>query len=179
MLNFHAHRWVGVTLVAFTTAGCTSAPWNKPITLGPAETGAGSTAAARKFLEGRWSLVSYDIVTSETSSLRLAGSGMLTYDAFGNMTLEIRVDDQTAQTLASAGIPTADGRLSSSGRTVVDMQQRTLTFVLEGQPALGAPSGPLALNRPRHWEVEGEVLTLKTKDPSGRDLSIGRWQRMP
>ena len=37
--------------------------------------------------------------------------------------------------------------------------------------------GPLAPNRPRHWEVTGDVLTLTTKDDSGAPLAVSRWKR--
>jgi hypothetical protein len=68
--------------------------------------------------------------------------------------------------------------LSSDGRVVVDMSGRTLTYVFEGQPAAVA-TGPLATSRPRHWQVEGDLLTLTTQDDQGKPLSIGRWQKQP
>jgi hypothetical protein len=52
-----------------------------------------------------------------------------------------------------------------------------LTYVLEGQAPLGAPSGPLALNRPRHWQVDGNLLTLTIKGDDSRPVSVGRWQK--
>jgi len=33
------------------------------------------------------------------------------------------------------------------------------------------------LNRPRHWEVTGDTLTLTTQDETGAPLSISRWKR--
>lgn len=56
-----------------------------------------------------------------------------------------------------------------------DIQSRTLTYVIEGQPPLGAPSGPLALNRPRHWEVDGNLLTLTIKGDDSRPVPVRRW----
>ena len=61
-------------------------------------------------------------------------------------------------------------------------------LAVEGQPAAG--TGPLAMNRPRHWQVEGNLLTLTTKDDAGNVASVGEprpstssthgkaWQRM-
>ena len=37
--------------------------------------------------------------------------------------------------------------------------------------------GPLATNRPRHWEVTANVLTLTTRDESGAPLAISQWKR--
>jgi len=69
--------------------------------------------------------------------------------------------------------------LLKSGRVVIDVQAHTLTYVIQGQPPLGAPSGPLALNRKRHWVVEGNVLTLTTKGTDDKALSVAKWQKLP
>jgi len=90
--------------------------------------------------------------------------------------MEIRTDQATSDQLDDAGIRMQGGVLSMKGRTVIDLQNRTLTYVMEGQPAAGAP-GPLAVNRPRYWQVDGDVLTLTTKDDNGQPLSVGKWQR--
>jgi hypothetical protein len=103
--------------------------------------------------------------------------GTLTYDEFSNLRMEIRTDERTAELLMKAGVEIRGGVLSSEGRTAVDLQNRTLTYILQGGPAVGAPSGPLASNRPRHWEVTGDVLTLTTKDDKGAALSVGRWKK--
>jgi hypothetical protein len=160
---------------AILTAGAHGAPLQR----GPVETGPGSTAAARKYLEGRWSLVSFEVLPPGRPPIRLSGAGRLTYDAFGNLDVDIRDDDTTGTLLETAGITSSRGVLSTRGRTVVDMQARTLTYVLEGQPPFGAPSGPLALNRPRHWQVEGNVLTLTTRGDDGQPVSVGRWEKAP
>jgi hypothetical protein len=144
---------------------------------GPVPTGAGSTAAARRFLEGRWGLLSFEVFPPGRPPLSVAGEGVLTYDAYGNMDVQIRVDEATAKQLETVGIPSTRGTISTSGRTAVDLQSHTLTYFIEGQPPLGAPSGPLALNRPRHWEVEGDVLTLTTRGDDGQPLSVARWRK--
>ena len=165
------------TIVAIALSACASVPWEGPIKLGPTDTGAGSLVAARKYLEGRWTLVSYELFPPDGPPVSLNGTGILTFDQYGNLTIDIRADAASATILEKAGIATANGALSTSGRTVVDLQSRTLTYVLEGQPPLGAPSGPLALNRPRHWEVDGNVLTLTIKGDDSRPVSVGRWQK--
>jgi hypothetical protein len=162
-----------VTLAASTAA----APLEQRIRLGTVEKGPGTLSAARKYLEGLWTLVSYEIFQPGKPPLRLEGEGTLVYDDFGNLEMKVRVDKETALILEAMGIYTVDGALETKGRTVINLQARTLVFVLDGQPAFGAPSGPLALNRPRHWEVDGTMLTLTTKDDAGQPLSISQWKK--
>ncbi len=154
-------------LAAVVLAGlpaCAAAPLDKRIEGGPVDAGAGSLTQARRFLEGRWSLQSFEVRSPGKPLVQLKGSGTLTYDEFSNLTIEIRADRASSDLLRASGIDIRDdGLISSSGRTAVDMPNRTLTYVIQGQPAAGR--GPLALNRPRHWQVEGDVLTT---DDEGR-----------
>jgi hypothetical protein len=55
------------------------------------------------------------------------------------------------------------------------MQNRTLTYIIQGQPA---STGPLAVTRPRYWEVEADLLTLTTRGDDGQAASVGRWRRL-
>ena len=170
-------RALAVT-VLFSISGCAAAPRVRPVKGGPVDEGAGSLTAARKYLEGRWSLQSFDVYPPGKASISLKGAGTLTYDDFGNLTMEIRADQAASDLLRAAGIDIReDGVISSSGRTAVDMPNRTLTFVIQGQPTTGI--GPLAPSRPRHWQVDGDVLTLTTKDEAGKALSVGRWKKVP
>ncbi len=141
------------------------------------ESGAGSVTAARKYLEGAWSLISYQVFPPGKSPIDVGTMGRLTFDAFGNIDAEIRVRPEAVEPLRIAGIPTAKGILSEKGRVAIDMQQQTLTYFFKGQPPLGAPSGPIALNKKRYWQVEDRVLTLTTKDSDGQPLSISKWQK--
>ncbi len=176
-MNSQASVRTALVWLALLTAGCAAAPRQKPIELGDVNTGAGSLAAARRYLQGRWSLISYEVFPPGRAPIQLKGKGTLSYDEFGNLDMEIRVDPATAKLLDGAGIQSDQGVISTKGRTAVDMQARTLTYILEGQPPLGAPGGPLAPNRPRHWEVAGNVLTLTTNGDDGKPASVGRWQK--
>jgi hypothetical protein len=164
---------------AVTFSGCTASPRQRPILMGPVDTGPGTLAEARKYLEGRWTLQSFTVTPTGQPPIKLTGSGTLIYDQFGNLEMEIRADESSAKLLAGSGIETAKGVLSTRGRTAVDLQARTLTYILEGQPPLGAPSGPLALNRPRHWQVEENVLTLTINGDDGRPAAVGQWLKVP
>jgi hypothetical protein len=144
---------------------------------GPVDKGPGTLAAARKYLEGVWRLKSFVVTLPGREPITLPPNGTLTYDAYGNLTMDIQVDPKTAAFLDTVGIHTNKGSLYSSGKTAVNMQNHTLTYILKGQPPAGAPSGPLGLNRPRYWEVDGDVLTTITKDDSGQAVSTAKWQK--
>ena len=166
-------------LVAVLSTACAAAPRQRPVYRGPVEEGAGTLSAARQYLEGRWSLESFEVYPPGSAPLRLNGSGTLEYDSFSNLTMELRAADAaTADVLTKAGIVNDSGVVSTKGRVAVDMQNRTLTYVLEGQPAGFVVTGPLSTRRPRHWVVEGNLLTLTTQDDAGKPLSVGRWRKM-
>ncbi len=166
-----------LALLAAATA-CAPAPINRPIPTTRVEGGgAGTLPAARKYLEGRWALESFEVRPPGKPPIMLKGSGVLNYDDFGNLHMEIRADQASSDLLRAAGIDIRDGVISTDGRTAIDLQNRTLTYFLEGQPASG--TGPLATNRPRHWEVTADELTLTTRDDSGAPLSISKWKRSP
>ena len=157
-------------------AACSAAPRQRPVEGGPVDTGAGTLTSARKFLEGRWTLESFEVRPPGKAPITLKGQGTLAYDASGNLTMNIRTtDEKTSDLLRAAGIDIRDGVIATEGRTAIDMQNHTLTYFLQGQKPL--IKGPLGMERPRHWVVEGDVLTLTTKDDAGQPLSIGRWRK--
>jgi hypothetical protein len=162
--------------VVLSLSACAGGSRERPIKMGPVDTGAGSVMAARKYLEGRWALESFEVYPPEKPPVTLKGQGTLTYDEFSNLAMEIRTDLATTDLLRAAGIDVQGGTISVSGRTAVDVPNRTLTYVIQGQPAAGV--GPLATSRPRYWQIEGGVLTLTTKDDAGHPTSVGRWKKI-
>lgn len=168
-----------VAVLLVSAFGCTGGPRQRPIPGPDIEHGPGSITAARKFLQGRWALETFEVFPPGKPPITLKGAGTLDYDEFGNLRIEIRTDEKSADLLRAAGIDTRDGTISSDGRTVVDMQNRTLSYVLPGQ-TVGAPApGPLSPARLRYWEVTGDLLVLSTKDDAGKVVSTGRWRRVP
>ena len=168
-----------LVLLAAVAAGCTAAPRVRPVKMGPADS---SLESARAFLKGRWTLVSYEVFPPGRAPVQLgaAGSGTLTYDDYSNLDMQIRVTDpKVADALGAAGVPLRDGMISTTGRTALDLQNKKLTYILEGQPQLvsSAQMGPLAMNRPRYWQVDGEFLVLTTKDDNGQPLAVSRWKK--
>ncbi len=167
-----------LSILLVVAIGCAAAPRQRPLPVGKIESGPGSLAEARKFLEGRWVLESFEVRPPGKPPILLNGSGVLNYDDFGNLRMQIKADQASADLLRAAGIEMRDGAISADGRTAIDLQNKTLTYFIEGQRSSNQTGGgPLALNRPRHWEVMGDVLTLTTRDDSGAPLSIGRWKR--
>ena len=173
-----AWRRTGIVLLLVAAAVCAGeARQQKPI--GKIESGPGSLTAARKFLQGRWNLESFEVRQPGKPPIMLKGSGVLNYDDFGNLNMEVRADQASSDILRAAGLNIRDGVISTNGRTVIDLQKRTLTYFLEGQrSSFATGGGPLALNRPRHWEVTQDTLTLTTKDDAGEPLSISKWKRV-
>jgi hypothetical protein len=168
-----------ITVTVFTVLlpGCAAAPRERPLAMGPVDTGPGTLASARRFLEGRWQLETFEIHRPGQPPLVLKGSGTLIYDDMSNLRMEVRADEASADLLRAAGVDIRDGMISTEGRTAIDLQNRTLTYALGGQAPL-VQGGPLAMDRPRHWVVDGDILTLSTKDDAGRPLSVARWKRM-
>ena len=166
-------------LIAALAAGCTAAPRVRPVKMGPADT---SLESARTFLKGSWTLVSYEVFPPGRAPVQLgsAGTGTLIYDEYSNLNIRIKVTDQkVADALGAAGVPLRDGEIATTGRTALDLQNHKLTYILEGDPQLvsNAQMGPLAMNRPRYWQVEGDTLILTTKDDGGKPLSVSRWKK--
>ena len=171
-------RVAGIVALLAAAAACAGAPRQKQLPIGKIDSGTGTLAEARKYLEGRWALQSFEVRPPGKAPIFPKGSGSLNYDDFGNMRMEIRADEASSDLLRAAGINIRDGVISSDGRTVIDLQNHTLTYFIEGQPSSTTTGGgPLATNKPRHWEVTADVLTLTTKDDSGAPLSISKWKK--
>ena len=172
-------KWSVLAVVLASAAGCLGGPRQRPVKGGPVDEGPESITAARKFLEGRWALEEFQVFPPGKPAITLTGSGSLNYDQFGNLRIEIRADEKSADLLRAEGVEMKDGVISTDGRAVVDMQNRTLTYILPGEPVGAKAAGPLAPSRPRHWEVKGDLLFLSTRDEAGKPLSTGRWKRVP
>lgn len=165
-------------LIVVTMACAEASPRQRPISMGPVASGPGTLTAARQFLEGRWVLESFVVNPPGAAAITLKGSGVLNYDAYGNLQMRVEADEASSDLLRAAGITIPDGVIATNGRTVLDMQNRTLVYVLDGQPSsMQTGGGPLATNRPRHWTVDADVLTLTTRDDKGAPLSVSRWKK--
>jgi hypothetical protein len=178
MAPLQTRRTIALLLSTLWAAACAAAPRDRPVELGPVDTGSGTLTSARKFLEGRWHLESFEIHPPGKPPVVLTGSGTLAYDHMGNLRMEVRAPEASADMLRAAGIDIRDGIILTEGRAALDLPNRTLTYVLQGQAPL-VQQGPLAMERPRHWVVDANTLILTTRDEAGQPLSIARWTRTP
>ncbi len=60
--------------VVASGAGCASRPRQRAVEGGPVETGAGTTRSARNFLEGRWTLISFEVRPPGREPIQLKGT---------------------------------------------------------------------------------------------------------
>ena len=134
---------LGMALCLTSLAGCHSAPSQRPMKAGPVDTGAGTLTQARKYLEGRWTLESFEVYPPGGPAITLKGSGTLSYDEFSNLRIEIRADQASADLLRAAGIDIRDGVISSDGLTAVEIQNHTLQYVVPGQTNTTEPTEEL------------------------------------
>jgi hypothetical protein len=156
---------------------CSAAPIDKPLPMGPIETGPGTLEEARNYLHGEWALLSMEIFPPDQPSIRAAATGTMVYDDYSNMKVDVQLSPETAKLAEQNGIPAPDGVVKTDGRTVIDINSKSISYVLDGQESFRPPQGPLDLNRPRYWDVKGNMLTLRTKDATGRVLSVSVWQK--
>lgn len=168
----------GLGALLAVAIGCAASERQRVVSAGPVATGPGTTATARKFLEGRWVLESFVVNPPGGKPITLKGTGVLNYDDFGNLEMNVKADEASSDLLRAGGIVIPDGVIRTSGRTAIDVPNKTLTYILDGQAsAMKTGGGPLSPNRPRYWEVNGDVLTLTIKDESGAPVAVSRWKR--
>jgi hypothetical protein len=168
---------IGIACVLAACTACAGAPRQKQLPLGQVEGGPGTISAARQYLEGKWSLISLDVFPPGQAPIHAGATGTMTYDDFANMTVDLKVDNDTARLFQKIGIEAPGGVIRTTGKTLVDMNGRTLSYMLEGQALIRPATHPLDTNRPRYWEREGNTLTLRTKDDKGTVLSVAVWQK--
>ena len=167
----HITAFVIACLMLAVVAGCAAAPRQRPIPAGPVDTGPGSLEAVRRQLAGTWELVSFEAFTGRGQSSRVPASGRLTYDEFGNLTIQGQLDDDDG-----SGRTTL---LNMSGRAVIDVvQQRFLILDSEGNlPLDQADFATASPDRFRYYDFAGDRLVLTVKDENGATTALLTWQR--
>ena len=96
--HLRAVVWVMVPVAVLSAAAAcaTSRPRQRPIEGGAVNAGPGSLEAVRRQLEGSWALVSAEVVSASGARQALKASAVLSYDAYGNLSLKGAYDDPAA-----------------------------------------------------------------------------------
>ena len=160
----------GLALAIGLGAACAPAARQRPIKVGTVDTGAGSLEATRRQLEGTWELTGLETYPAGGEKVVHKATAVLTYDAYGNLTIMGRIAEEGAT--AGAGAPL----LSFKGRAVIDPEKHQLRLMDAQGPekALPAEVSPDLLRR---YEFEGDVLKLSTIDASGQPTATASWKK--
>jgi hypothetical protein len=166
-------------------AGCAASPRQRPVKTEPIASGPQTVEAARKALEGRWTLVSLDVTADDGRKASVDATGVLTSDAFGNLNIEYRLSEAGQKALEGVGIRPPSPVISTTGQAVIDTQQRRITYVPPDAAArafdanlAAARANPFALERPRYYSLGDDgTLTLATRHDSGKDAAVSRWKK--
>lgn len=166
-------------------AGCKAVPLQRTMNTSAVAAGPDTVEAIRRQLEGKWTMVSLTVTNAAGRLAKVPATGELSLDSFGNLAVEYRVSDDGLKALAGVGITTPNPVISTTGRVVLDPQQRTIVYQSEKaetellDPKLAAlRANPFALERIRYYTLgEDGLLTLATRHDSGRDAAVSRWKK--
>jgi len=153
------------------TAGCTAAPSERPVKMGPVDTGASSMEAVRRQLEGTWDLIALDLYTPAGERVPAEATGRLQYDEFGNLAMRGTL---------TGNAHVEDSVLNMSGRIIIDPGTRTFRFADVSAPSADEKrlDPKLAAANVRYYEIEGDVLKTTVKGPDGRTTATATWKKV-
>jgi hypothetical protein len=98
-------------------------------------------------------------------------TGTLTYDQYGNLTINARTTDPAAP-VAALEVP----RVSFTGRAVIDVVNRELKLMdVAGNVN---PDEVLAPERRRRYRFEGDLLILSSFDAKNVTTAVATWRRV-
>jgi hypothetical protein len=174
--HFRRAVWVLVPVLMFliVPACATSRPRQRPVEGGPVASGPGTLESVRKQLEGGWSLVSAEVVSAAGQRSLLKASAVLTYDAFGNLSMKGAYEDPSATAEQTAA-------LNFTGRAVIDTQKQELRLLdlQQAEGEFGGLPAEMAARRIRSYAFKGDVLTLTVKDSKGNVAAVNTWRKQP
>ena len=125
----------------------------------------------RRQLEGTWELVALESVPPGGGTrVPLTATGTLTYDGFGNLTIDAHTTDPAAPVAAREA-----NMLSFKGRAVIDAVNSELKLMdLTGNVD---PNEVLAPERRRRYAFEADNLRLSSFDERGEITAVSTWHR--
>ena len=168
-------RWlVLIVAVAPLLAACPSAPRKRPIKMGEVNTGPGSLESVRRQLQGTWELVDAVALDAAGKPTPRKADGRLTYDQYGNLTINARLADSTQPSSSVSGL------LAYSGRVVIDPAKSELVLMdLKSRLPSGEPiPAEVSPDKIRLYTIEGDTLTLTSKDASGVATARTTWRKV-
>lgn len=157
---------------AVMIAGCSAAPRQRPVKMGPTDT---SVETARRQLQGLWDLVSLDLFPKPgAAAVPIKAQAVLSYDEFGNLNMKGKVAEESRRD------PQTGAFLDYSGRAVIDVTngQLRLTGVSGTNPVEDAPA-ELSFKSVRKYSIEGDMLKVSTIDAQGNITATSVWKRRP
>lgn len=165
--------------------GCKASARQRPLSTSPIDTGANTTNDIRKQLEGVWTMTGLEMHTSDGRKASIDASGALTYDEYGNLDVQYRLNDPGRKAIEGLGIDLNVPKFSTQGRVAINTQQNIITYITE-ESANAAPfdrelaarrADPFSLDRPRYYTLDGGVLTLQTRYDNGQPAAISVWKK--
>jgi len=165
-------------------AGCAASERQRPLQTSPVATSGNTLEAARKQLEGRWTLVSLEYAAPDGKRATVEGTaGTLTADGFGNLEIEYRLSESGVKALGSLGFKTPSPIISTTGRSVINVDQKSIVYVDDkAQPfdpkVAAGRQNPFALERTRYYDFGADgLLTLTTRHDDGKDAAVSKWKK--
>ena len=149
---------------------------SRPVRAGDVDTGPNSLEAVRQRLQGSWDLVSATTYAASGEPTERRATGRLTYDQFGNLTVQARVEEEGAVGSPGSELPF----LNISGRAVIDTANQRLVFTNVGAnaPLDNALPAEVALDRVRYYEFVDDLLTLSVRNSDGSVSAILTWRKI-
>ena len=160
---------LAVMIATASLGGCAAKAREMPLRTERIETGADTVETVRRQFEGTWDLQTFEIYPSPGKTVPQKARAVLIYDAFGNMTIDGRLEQPDAPSAAAEF-------LSYKGRIVIDLPNQQLRVVdAEGDNAkLPAQA---STNYMRKYAFEGNTLVLSMVNPQGQTTAKTTWKK--
>ena len=164
------------SIPAALLCACAAAPRERPIELGPVDTGAGSVEHARRELEGTWNLDRFEVRNTAGQMVPVQAQAVLVYDAYGNLS----VKGKLLQAMPGASPFHPRVLLDYSGRIVIDPDKSEFRLLdPEGNTPVDADlSEAVGQQRVRRYEVNGNRLRVSYLNPDGGVVATTMFSRV-
>jgi len=168
--------WVAAAILAAPIAtGCKAAPLDRPVNLGPPDTGPGSVEYARRQFEGTWTLQRLEIADAGGTLRPVNVSATLVCDQFGNMKVSGRVIDTLPDEQRRALLPLVE----YSGRVIIDATKKEfrLENVAEASTIDPAFLKAMGTDIVRKYEITDTDLTIRYVTGKGTTSAVTHFKK--